>query len=82
MNSLAKRARKVHERLLEFYGEPIWRNPLPAMDELVSTILSQNTSDVNTERAFASLWARFGDWQAIVEAPTSAVVDAIRSEGH
>ena len=28
MNSLAKRAVKVHEKLLEFYGEPMWRNPL------------------------------------------------------
>jgi endonuclease-3 len=49
--------------------------------QLVQTILSQNTSDVNTERAFASLWARFGSWPAILEAPTSAVADAIRSGG-
>ncbi|MBL8110167.1 MAG: hypothetical protein JNJ96_10900, partial [Anaerolineales bacterium] len=50
--SLAKRAVKIHEKLIEFYGEPIWRNPLPAIDELVSTILSQNTNDVNRDRAF------------------------------
>ena len=53
MNSLAQRAIKIHERLLEFYGEPFWRNPLPAIDELVSTILSQNTNDINRDR----LWA-------------------------
>ena len=35
----------IHQTLLAFYGEPIWRNPLPAVDELVSTILSQNTND-------------------------------------
>src|SRR5215216_3848759 len=40
VNLLARRAVIIHERLLEFYGEPIWRNPLPAIDELVSTILS------------------------------------------
>ena len=51
MNPPAKRAIKIHERLLEFYGEPIWRNPLPPIDELVSTILSQNTNDVNRDRA-------------------------------
>src|SRR3972149_4345271 len=42
---LAKRALRIHEILNEHYGEPIWRNPLPAVDELVSTILSQNTND-------------------------------------
>ena len=45
VNNLATRAIKIHERLLEFYGEPIWRNPLPAIDELVSTILSQEVRD-------------------------------------
>lgn len=39
MKPLATRAIKIHEKLLEFYGEPVWRNPLPAIDELVSTIL-------------------------------------------
>ena len=29
MNPLAKRAVKVHEKLIEFYGEPIWRDPMP-----------------------------------------------------
>ena len=52
MKSLAKRALKIHEMLLGFYGEPIWRNPLPAIDELVSTILSQNTNDINRDRGF------------------------------
>jgi endonuclease III-like uncharacterized protein len=52
MNSPAKRALKIHEQLLDFYGEPVWRNPLPAIDELVSTILSQNTNDINRDRAF------------------------------
>ena len=58
VDTLAKRAIEIHERLLEFYGEPVWRNPLPAIDELVSTILSQNTNDINRDRAFNSLRAR------------------------
>ena len=72
---------EVLARLRAHYGTPEARKTDGALAELVQTILSQNTSDVNTERAFASLWARFGDWQAIVEAPTPAVVDAIRSGG-
>lgn len=81
VNALAKRAIKIHERLLEFYGEPIWRNPLPAIDELVSTILSQNTNDVNRDRAFNSLRAKFGTWEEVRDAPTADVVDAIRPAG-
>lgn len=81
MTSLAKRAIKIHERLLEFYGEPIWRNPLPAIDELVSTILSQNTNDINRDRGFNALRARFPTWEQVRDAPTEAVVEAIRPAG-
>jgi endonuclease III len=81
MKPLVKRAIKVHERLLEFYGEPIWRNPLPAMDELVSTILSQNTNDANRDRAFNSLRAKFRTWEEVRDADVLEVVSAIRPAG-
>jgi endonuclease-3 len=81
MNALAKRAVKIHERLLEFYGEPIWRNPLPAIDELVSTILSQNTNDINRDRAFNALRAKFSTWEQVRDAQTNDVVEAIRPSG-
>ena len=58
---LSKRALKVHETLLKVFGEPTWRNPLPPVDELVSTILSQNTNDTNRDRAFNALRAKFAD---------------------
>jgi endonuclease-3 len=78
---LAERAIKIHERLLEFYGEPIWRNPLPAIDELISTILSQNTNDINRDRAFNALRARFGTWEEVRDADPVEVINAIRSAG-
>jgi endonuclease III len=81
VNPLKKRALKIHERLLEFYGEPIWRNPLPAIDELVSTILSQNTNDINRDRAFNSLRATFGTWEEVRDAKTQDVIEAIRPAG-
>jgi endonuclease III len=81
MNPLAKRALQVHECLLEFYGEPIWRNPLPAIDELVSTILSQNTNDVNRDRGFNALRAKFPTWEQVRDAPAEEVIDAIRPAG-
>jgi len=81
MNRLAQRVVKIHERLLEFYGEPVWRNPLPAIDELVSTILSQNTNDINRDRAFEALRAKFPNWEAVRDAKTKDVIEAIRPAG-
>ncbi len=81
MNPLAKRAIKIHERLLEFYGEPVWRHPLPALDELISTILSQNTNDLNRDRAFHALRARFPTWEEVRDAKTKEVIEAIRPAG-
>lgn len=81
MSDLKTRALEVHQRLLEVYGEPIWRNPLPAIDELVSTILSQNTNDLNRDRAFNSLRAKFPTWEAVRDANVEAVIAAIRLAG-
>lgn len=75
------RALDVHQRLLAFYGDPIWRNPLPAIDELVSTILSQNTNDVNRDRAFDALRKRFPTWEEVRDAPVAEVIEAIRPAG-
>ena len=77
----SQRAVKIHEALLEAFGEPVWRNPLPAMDELVSTILSQNTNDVNRDRAFNALRSKFPTWEAVRDAKTDEVVNAIRPAG-
>ncbi len=81
MTDISERALAVHQRLLEVFGEPIWRNPLPAIDELVSTILSQNTTDVNRDRAFNSLRAKFPTWEQVRDANVEAVVAAIRPAG-
>jgi endonuclease-3 len=81
VNPPAKRALQIHEVLLEFYGEPIWRNPLPAIDELVSTILSQNTNDINRDRGFQALRAQFGTWEEVRDAPPQDVIEAIRPAG-
>lgn len=71
----------VHERLLNTFGEPSWRNPLPPLDELISTILSQNTNDINRDRAFAALKQRFPTWEAVRDADTQEIIDAIRPAG-
>jgi endonuclease III len=84
MNDLQKRAVKavkIHETLLNVFGEPIWRNPLPAIDELVSTILSQNTNDINRDRGFNALRAKFPTWEQVRDADANEVIDAIRPAG-
>jgi endonuclease-3 len=79
--TLRARARAIHQRLLDVYGEPEWRRPLPPLDELISTILSQNTNDRNRDRAFDALQARFPSWEAVRDAPLEAVIEAIRPAG-
>lgn len=81
MNDLQERAIRIHETLLKAFGEPIWRNPLPPVDELVSTILSQNTNDINRDRAFEALRAKFPTWEQVRDAKESDVIDAIRPAG-
>jgi len=78
---LSRRALAIHQRLLEVYGEPVWRHPLPPLDELVSTILSQNTNDINRDRAFEALRRRFPTWEAVRDAPSRSVIAAIRPAG-
>ena len=74
-------ASEVHQSLLDFYGQPTWRNPLPPVDELVSTILSQNTNDINRDRAFESLRQHFPTWEAVRDADPDSVIAAIRMAG-
>jgi endonuclease-3 len=81
VDPLARRARTIHRRLLAVYGEPTWRRPLPPLDELISTILSQNTNDRNRDRAFDALRTRFPTWEAVRDAPRRSVIAAIRSAG-
>ena len=72
---------QVHQCLLDFYGQPTWRNPLPPVDELVSTILSQNTNDANRDRAFESLRGHFPTWEQVRDADAGSVTAAIRPAG-
>jgi endonuclease-3 len=79
--NLQQCAREVHRRLLAEYGEPSWREALSVLDELVSTILSQNTNDLNRDRAFSRLRQRFPTWEEVRDAEANEVIDAIRSAG-
>jgi endonuclease III len=81
MKNPKARALKILKTLLQAFGEPIWRNPLPAIDEVVSTILSQNTNDVNRDRGFNALRAKLPTWEAVRDAKPEDVIAAIRPAG-
>jgi len=79
--AVAEKANIVHRRLMAFYGVPEWRLALSAIDELVSTILSQNTNDKNRDVAFLALKKAFPDWEVVLDADPQAVIDVIRPAG-
>ncbi len=65
-------------------GDSGWPEPRRLGDPLsvlVQTILSQNTSDVNSGRAFRSLRAAFPTWEEVAAAPVRKIADAIRPGG-
>jgi endonuclease-3 len=71
---------QVHTLLLSQYGEHPWQ-PSDPVASLVSTILSQNTNDVNRDRAFERLRKRFPTWEAVRDAPLEEVIEATRPAG-
>ena len=78
---LKSKASIIYARLLDKFGLPEWRDPLPAIDELISTILSQNTNDRNRDVAFLALKARFPTWEAVRDSNLDEVVNEIRPAG-
>lgn len=76
-----KQYRSIATKLIERYGTPDWRQHLPPVDELVSTILSQNTSDTNRDKGFYALKGHFPDWESVRDAPVEEVIRLIRPAG-
>jgi endonuclease-3 len=68
-------------RLSTLYGEPVWRPHGDPMSELVLTILSQNTSDANSGRAFMRLRLRFRTWDELLAASPEEIVPEIQAGG-
>ena len=76
-----RRIPEIIARLQEAYGVPEWRPHHDPVAELVLTILSQNTSDANSGRAFVRLLEAFPTWDAVAAAPLPALVAAIQPGG-
>ena len=73
--------REIHRRLQRRFGPldpPRRRDPL---EELILTVLSQNTSDVNRDRAYAAMRARYPTWEAVAAARVEDLEASIRPGG-
>lgn len=78
-----KRIRKITRLLDKAYGRHSFheRGTIKPIDALVMTILSQNTSDRNSYRAFSGLRKKFRNWNAALKAPTRKIAASIRVGG-
>jgi endonuclease-3 len=78
---LRAKVRAVHDALEAHFGVPVWSRRADPLTSLIVTILSQNTNDVNRDRAYSSLRARFRTWEDVLAAEPEAVAEAIRVGG-
>jgi endonuclease-3 len=72
---------EIIDLLAEEYGSITWRSRTDPLSELIMTILSQNTSDHNSRRAFDSLLTKFGSWEAVAEGSVEDIAEAIKLGG-
>ncbi|MBN1230524.1 MAG: endonuclease III [Anaerolineales bacterium] len=79
--TLEEKSLEVYQRLLDLFGYPVWRTPLPPIDELVSTIISQNTNDINRDKAFFALKKKYPTWEEVREAPAEEIIQTIGVAG-
>jgi endonuclease III len=76
-----RKLRAIRDRLRREYGRPVLRPHRAPIDELVLTVLSQNTNDRNRDVAYGRLTERFASWAEVRDAPVEEVEDAIRPGG-
>jgi endonuclease III len=76
-----RKLRAIRDRLRREYGRPVLRPHGRPVDELILTVLSQNTNDRNRDVAYGRLRERFASWDDVREAPVAEIEDAIRPGG-
>lgn len=82
MINLKQKVAKIALNLEELLGIPVQaRQRAKPLDMLIATILSQNTNDQNSYRAFTQLREKFPTWEDVLNARTSAIISAIKTGG-
>ena len=74
-------AREVYRLLEEQQGVAVWSPRFDAISELIFTILSQHTSDVNSMKAFHTLQDTMGPWERVAQSDPEEIAGAIRNGG-
>jgi endonuclease-3 len=72
---------QVLRLLRKEYGRRKWQPGQDPLSSLIATVLSQNTSDVNSHRAFAALVNRFVGWESVATADAGELARTIRAGG-
>ena len=79
---LRRKSFRIASRLETFLGVPQQAERLAGpLEMLIATILSQNTNDKNSHRAYKELRARFPTWKRLAGASVQSIADAIRTGG-
>jgi endonuclease III len=81
LQPLKQKVLRVCESLDDAQGEIFWKSHGKPLEGLVQTILSQHTSDVNSERAFDNLRRIYPTWELVYNAPLEDIIEAIRAGG-
>ena len=79
--SLLRKAAKLDALLTRIYGRKEIKGREDPVDTLVETILSQNTTDKNSHRAFLALKREYFDWEDILAEDSRKIATLIRSGG-
>ena len=76
-----RRLRRIVSRLRTEYGRPVNHPHRRPIDELVLTVLSQNTNDRNRDVAYHRLRERFATWAEVRDAQVAEIEETIRPGG-
>jgi endonuclease III len=73
------RLEELHRILLEAYGRPAMREAWDPLTQCIYSMLSSRTKTETTHEVLRGLWARFGSWERLRDAPVAEIEDAIRA---
>lgn len=76
-----EKIRDINQKLKDYYGQPEPPQDQSGIDYLVETILSQNTNDINRDKAFRKLKQTYDDWEEVENAEREELIDTIRVAG-
>lgn len=71
----------IAQKLRSLYGSKRFQTKRPVIKMLVQTLLSQNTTDRNRDRAYQALMRKFHTFEGVLKADESEIAEAIKPAG-